>query len=200
MPSARRHKPETGRPDAAGIPIQCGLRLPDGTAVSLASSRAGRYGPCDCVTGGGIIHHARRPVYLVAAAQNFATYVLLPVVPNDVMQAANDKQQIQPVLEEDLERLPGALGKTETLLADSSYFSEANVTACAEAKIAPLIPPRPRTPPSPLEGAVRPVSAGTRGGNSIAGDGAPGWRRPKAGKPMPCASRRRNRCSASSSR
>ena len=52
----------------------------------------------------------------------------LLVVANDVVQAAHDKQQIQPMLEE-LERLPETLGKTETLLADSGYFSEANVTA-----------------------------------------------------------------------
>ena len=64
----------------------------------------------------------------------------LLVVATDVVQATNDKQQIEPALEE-LERLPEALGQTQTLLADSGYFSEANVTACAKAKIAPLIPP-----------------------------------------------------------
>jgi len=60
------------------------------------------------------------------------------VVAADVVQAANDKQQIVPTLEQ-LARLPKALGTPETLLADSGYFSAANVTACAEAKIAPLI-------------------------------------------------------------
>jgi hypothetical protein len=62
----------------------------------------------------------------------------LLVVANDVVQAANDKQQIAPALEQ-LQALPEALGKPETLLADSGYLSEANVTACAEARIAPLI-------------------------------------------------------------
>ncbi len=62
----------------------------------------------------------------------------LLVVTNDVVQAANDKQQIKPMLEQ-LGRLPEALGKPGTLLADSGYFSEANVTACAEAKLTPLI-------------------------------------------------------------
>jgi transposase len=62
----------------------------------------------------------------------------LLVVANDVVQAANDKQQIAPMLER-LARLPAALGRPVTLLADSGYFSSANVTACAEAKIAPLI-------------------------------------------------------------
>jgi transposase len=62
----------------------------------------------------------------------------LLVVTNDVAQAANDKQQIAPMLDQ-LQALPEALGTPETLLADSGYFSEANVEACAEAGIAPLI-------------------------------------------------------------
>jgi transposase len=62
----------------------------------------------------------------------------LLVVANDVSQAANDKQQVVPMLDK-LAALPAALGKTETLLADSGYFSEANVTACAATKITPLI-------------------------------------------------------------
>jgi hypothetical protein len=64
----------------------------------------------------------------------------LLVVAKDVVQAANDKQQIAPALEQ-LQALAAALGKPETLLADSGYFSEANVTACAAAEIAPLIAP-----------------------------------------------------------
>ena len=62
----------------------------------------------------------------------------LLVVANDVVQAANDKRQIVPMLDK-LAALPEALGKAGTLLADSGYFSAANVTACAAAKIAPLI-------------------------------------------------------------
>jgi transposase len=62
----------------------------------------------------------------------------LLVVTNDVVQAANDKQQIAPMLDQ-LAALPKAVGTPETLLADSGYFSESNVDACAEARIAPLI-------------------------------------------------------------
>jgi len=62
----------------------------------------------------------------------------LLVVAADVVQAANDKQQVEPMLEK-INQLPEALGRPETLLADNGYFSEANVTACAEAKIAPMI-------------------------------------------------------------
>jgi hypothetical protein len=35
--------------------------------------------------------------------------------------------------------LPEQLGRPETLWADSGYFSEANVMACAAANIEPLI-------------------------------------------------------------
>jgi len=62
----------------------------------------------------------------------------LLVVAAEVVQAANDKQQLQPMLNK-LAVLPGALGNVETLLADNGYFSAANVTACAGAGIGPLI-------------------------------------------------------------
>ena len=62
----------------------------------------------------------------------------LLVLTTDVVQAANDKEQIKPALKK-LKQLPEALGRPETLLADSGYFSEANVEACVEATIAPLI-------------------------------------------------------------
>ena len=62
----------------------------------------------------------------------------LLVVAAEVVQAANDKQQLQPMLNK-LAVLPGALGNLETLLADNGYFSAANVTACAAAGIDPLI-------------------------------------------------------------
>jgi len=62
----------------------------------------------------------------------------LLVVATDVVQAANDKQQLAPMVEQ-LKALPEELGKTETLLADSGYFSAANVAACETAAITPLI-------------------------------------------------------------
>jgi transposase len=62
----------------------------------------------------------------------------LLVVATDVVQAANDKQQLEPMLNQ-VVALPEALGKAETMLADNGYFSAANVTACAETGIAPLI-------------------------------------------------------------
>lgn len=62
----------------------------------------------------------------------------LLVVAADVVQATNDKQQLEPMLGK-LSALPEELGEVETLLADSGYFSEANVQACVTAGIDPLI-------------------------------------------------------------
>ena len=62
----------------------------------------------------------------------------LLVVAADVVQAPTDRQQLQPMLNE-LTSLPEALGKADTLLADTGYFSQANVEACAAAGIEPLI-------------------------------------------------------------
>ena len=62
----------------------------------------------------------------------------LLVVATDVVQAANDKQQLQPMLGK-LCAMPEELGKAETLLADTGYFSAANVQACVAAGIDPLI-------------------------------------------------------------
>ena len=62
----------------------------------------------------------------------------LLVVANDVVQAANDKQQLEPMVSK-ITALPEALGEPETLLADSGYFSAMNVAACTAAGIEPLI-------------------------------------------------------------
>jgi transposase len=62
----------------------------------------------------------------------------LLVVANDVVQATNDKQQVEPMLGK-LGALPEELGEVETLLADTGYFSEANVQACVVAEVDPLI-------------------------------------------------------------
>jgi NADH dehydrogenase/NADH:ubiquinone oxidoreductase subunit G len=62
----------------------------------------------------------------------------LLVVAADVVQAPNDKEQIEPILAQ-LDGLPDALGQVEDLLADNGYFSAGNVQACAAAGIDPLI-------------------------------------------------------------
>jgi len=62
----------------------------------------------------------------------------LLVLAADVVQAPNDKQQLQPMLDQ-VSALPETLGKADVLLADNGYFSEANVEACVAAGIDPLI-------------------------------------------------------------
>jgi hypothetical protein len=62
----------------------------------------------------------------------------LLVVAADVVQAPNDKQQIEPMLDK-IAALPGELGKAETLLADTGYFSAGNVEACEAAGLEPVI-------------------------------------------------------------
>jgi transposase len=62
----------------------------------------------------------------------------LLIVAQNVVQAVNDKQQIEPMLDQ-IDKLPDELGEVNTLLADTGYFSAANVAACADAGIDPLI-------------------------------------------------------------
>src|SRR5208337_2461969 len=56
----------------------------------------------------------------------------LLVVAVEVVQAANDKQQVEPMLGK-LAALPADLGRPQTMLGDNGYFSAANVAACAAA-------------------------------------------------------------------
>src|SRR6187549_3170762 len=56
----------------------------------------------------------------------------------NVVQAPNDKQQLAPMLDK-FAALPADLGQPETLLADTGYFSAANVEVCGAAGIEPLI-------------------------------------------------------------
>jgi Transposase DDE domain len=62
----------------------------------------------------------------------------LLVVAVDVVQAPNDKQQVEPMVDK-IAALPEALGEAKTLLADSGYFRADNVAACKQAGLEPLI-------------------------------------------------------------
>ena len=62
----------------------------------------------------------------------------LLVVATEVAQTPNDKNQVEPMLEK-IGALPGELGKAEHLLADTGYFSTANVEACERAGVEPVI-------------------------------------------------------------
>ena len=60
------------------------------------------------------------------------------VLATHVTQAANDKQQVVPMIEK-VQANPEGLNQPTILTADAGYFSETNVDACVEAKITPLI-------------------------------------------------------------
>ena len=62
----------------------------------------------------------------------------LLVVATDVVQAPNDKNQVEPMLEK-IGALPEGLGEVEHLLADTGYFSAGNVAACEKAGVEPVI-------------------------------------------------------------
>ena len=60
------------------------------------------------------------------------------VVAAHVTQECNDKRQIEPALKH-LAALPEQLGQVDTLLADTGYFSAANVAACQAQDVQPLL-------------------------------------------------------------
>ena len=60
------------------------------------------------------------------------------VVTAHVTQATNDKREIVPMLDK-VAALPQALGQVQTLLADTGYFSAANVRACQTQGVEPLL-------------------------------------------------------------
>ena len=60
------------------------------------------------------------------------------VVNAHATQAANDRREIVPVLDEAL-ALPGMLGRVESFTADTGHFSAANVKACAAREIEPML-------------------------------------------------------------
>jgi len=62
----------------------------------------------------------------------------LLIVATHVTQATNDKQQIEPALAQ-LAALPEALGDVKNLLTDAGFFSSANVKACIDQGITPLL-------------------------------------------------------------
>ncbi len=85
--------------------------------------------------------------YNVQAGVDVETHL---IVEHHVTQHPNDKQEIAPALE-NIAQLPEALGQGESLLADTGYFSEANVQRCKDARIAPLIPEKREKHNVPLQ-------------------------------------------------
>jgi transposase len=81
----------------------------------------------------------------------------LLIVKTQAVQATNDKQQVEPMLKQ-LQTLPVELGQPVTLVADTGYYSEANVTACDMHGITPLIAMgREKHHPDPMERFAEPA-------------------------------------------
>lgn len=114
-------KKPRGKPPVAPAP---GPRPKD--QVNLTDSES-RIMP---VSGGGF-----EQAYNAQAAVDVETML---VVEQHVSQNANDKQEVEPALV-NLETSAGVIGKVEALLADTGYFSAANVEQCHERGIEPYI-------------------------------------------------------------
>jgi len=60
------------------------------------------------------------------------------IVTTHVTQATNDKQELGPALT-NLRQLPEELGTVDTIIADTGYYSEANIELCEDKKVIPYI-------------------------------------------------------------
>ncbi len=60
------------------------------------------------------------------------------VITAHVSQACNDKREVVPTLEQ-IAALPTALGQVQTLIADNGFLSQANVIACNDVGVEPLL-------------------------------------------------------------
>ena len=76
------------------------------------------------------------------------------IVEHHVTQHPNDKQEVEPALE-NIAALPEALGEVANLLADTGYFSEAKVERCKDADIEPLMPEKREKHNPPLQDRYR---------------------------------------------
>jgi len=132
--AAQTGKPPRGK---APLPPQEGAKDKDQINLTDEESRIMK------TPGGGF-----EQCYNAQLAVDMESYL---ITGTNVVQAANDKQQVGPMLDE-LAALPEALGKIGALVADTGYFSGANVKACGEHEITPLIAvKRESHHPDPLE-------------------------------------------------
>ena len=60
------------------------------------------------------------------------------VITRHVSQACNDKREVVPTLQQ-IEALPEELGEVQSLIADNGFCSQANVIACNDAGLEPLL-------------------------------------------------------------
>ena len=80
------------------------------------------------------------------------------VITQHVSQAPNDKREVAPTLQL-LAALPAQLGQVSALLADNGYCSQANVIACTQAQIEPLLALKRQSHHTPVLERFAPDSA-----------------------------------------
>jgi transposase len=122
----RRAQREAGKKPRGKDPEPPEAGPKDGDQVNLTDDES-RIMP---VSGGGF-----EQSYNAQAGVDIDTMM---VVTAHVTQACNDKREVVPTLEQ-IAALPEALGQVHTLVADNGFFSQANVVACAQAGIEPLL-------------------------------------------------------------
>ena len=120
----------------------------------------------------------------------------LLVVATDGVQAPNDKNQVEPMLEK-IGALSEGLGKVEHLLADTGYFSAGNVEACEKAGAEPVIAMGRQPHHPPLSERFEKAPDAPKDPTPVEAM-AHRLKTPRAVRSTPCANRRRSRCSASS--
>lgn len=85
----------------------------------------GRFPPSGCVSASSSVSsETQRPSRY--NAQVAVEMDSLLIVKTNTVQAGNDKQQVEPMLKK-LEVLPDELGQLTTLVADTGFYSEANI-------------------------------------------------------------------------
>ena len=117
---------ESGKPPRGKVPVPPIEGAQDKDQINLTDEES----RIMKVTGGGF-----EQCYNGQIAVDMASML---IVATDTVQACNDKQQVVPALKQ-LKALPVELGQAASLVADTGYFSEANVLACGEHSIVPLI-------------------------------------------------------------
>ena len=85
----------------------------------------------------------------------------LLIVGTGLTHASVDQQQLEPMLEQ-LGQLPHILGQVDVLLADAGYCSKANVEACVQHQVEPLIAMRREQHHLPLEQRFAPMPSPRR--------------------------------------
>jgi len=150
---AAREK-ETGKKSRNAAPEEPKCEIRDNDQINLTDEES-RIMP---VAGGGFDQ-----CYNAQAGVDAATML---VTVNTVTQAPNDKQQVKPIIDL-LQTQAPTMGKVDTLVADTGYCSEANIVACKEAGMDPLIAVAKEshhpgweerfTEPAPLEPGATPM-------------------------------------------